>query len=99
MSFKLISIHHANDNKHKLVVKVKDANNGIHTIQFGAKGYSDFTMNKDLDRKDRYLARHAKKEDWTINGVLSAGFWSRWVLWNKPSLKASIKDVIDKFHL
>ncbi len=25
------------------------------TVSFGAKGYSDFTIHKDEDRKDRYI--------------------------------------------
>lgn len=68
-------------------------------IHFGAKGYSDFTMHQDTKRKESYIARHEGNEDWTKSGVLTAGFWSRWVLWNKPSLKDSISDVRKRFKL
>ena len=63
---------------------------GNHTIHFGASGYEDFTIHKDPKRKARYLARH-KNENW--NDPESAGFWARWVLWNKPTLAESIKDI------
>jgi hypothetical protein len=36
-------------------------------------------------KKESYLARHRENEDW--NDVMSAGALSRWILWNKPTLK------------
>ena len=30
------------------------------TTHFGAKGMSDFTINKDPERKKRYIARHTE---------------------------------------
>ena len=66
-------------------------------VSFGAKNYSDFTKHKDEERKKRYLERHEKNEDWddpTTPGVLS-----RWILWNKPTLKASIEDFKKRFKL
>ena len=28
------------------------------TVPFGATGFSDYTLHKDKDRKERYIARH-----------------------------------------
>jgi hypothetical protein len=56
---------------------------------------SDFTIHKDPERKKRYLARHSKNEDWT--NPVSAGSLSRWVTWNKTSLRASIADYKRRF--
>ena len=70
---------------------------GDKTVHFGASGYQDFTTSKDEKRKASYLARHKTTEDWTLAGVDSAGFWARWVLWNKPSITASIGDINQKF--
>ena len=70
---------------------------GGPTIHFGAKGFQDFTLTGDEDRKAAYIARHRVREDWTLEGVKSAGFWSRWLLWNKPSLAESIADVNRRF--
>jgi hypothetical protein len=60
-------------------------------ISFGASGYSDFTIHKDPERKNRYIERHKKNENW--NNVESAGYLSRFILWNKPTIKESINDI------
>ena len=70
---------------------------GTKTVSFGQKGASDFTKHKDPIRKDRYIARHKKNEDHGLSGTKTAGFWSANVLWNKPTLKASIADINNKF--
>lgn len=69
------------------------------SLKFGANGYSDYTKHKDNARKERYISRHQKRENWTKSGIGSNGFWSRWILWNKPSLSASIQDTQRKFHI
>lgn len=66
-------------------------------VHFGAEGMSDFTKHKDPKRKERYLKRHMKNENW--NNPLTAGALSRWILWNKPTLKASIDDFVNRFKL
>ena len=60
-------------------------------VDFGAKGYSDYTLHKDKERMKRYIIRHQKRENWTRSGVATAGFWSRWVLWSEPNLRAAIR--------
>ena len=49
------------------------------TVHFGATGYQDFTSHGDEDRKAAYLLRHESRENWTLKGVDSAGFWARWL--------------------
>jgi len=55
------------------------------TINFGAKGYSDFTKHKDEDRRKRYYARHSKITDKTGKKVItkksSPSYWSYNLLW------------------
>lgn len=68
-------------------------------VHFGASGYSDFTKHKDFDRMQRYNARHKKNENWGKSGINTAGFWAKWILWNKPSLSASIKDTERRFNI
>lgn len=65
------------------------------TISFGTAGMSDFTKHHDEDRKNRYLKRHSKHEDW--NKPDSAGALSRWILWNKPTVESGIKSYKNKF--
>ena len=67
----------------------------IKRTHFGAKGMSDFTIHKDEARRERYINRHRAREDW--NDPYTAGALSRWVLWNKPTLKASWLDYKKRF--
>ena len=69
------------------------------SINFGQKGYSDFTINKDPKRKKNYIARHKKREDWTKSGIDTAGFWSKNLLWNKNTLSKSIIDTENRFNI
>ena len=73
--------------------------NSHKTVHFGAAGYSDFTIHKDIDRKKRYIERHRLTENWTKSGITTAGFWSLWLLWNKPTLLESIKYTEKKFKI
>lgn len=67
--------------------------NGKH-VDFGARGYSDYTIHKDRNRMKRYLTRHSGMgENWSSTGKYTAGWWSRWLLWNKPTLQAAIASV------
>ena len=73
---------------------------GPMLIHFGAKGYEDFTTSDPKIReakKDAYIKRHQVREDW--NNPYTAGALSRWILWNKPTIKASITDYKRRFNL
>jgi len=80
--------------------KKYDAVIGKKTVSFGQRGASDYTIHKDPDRMARYVTRHEKREKWDVErGLKTAGFWSRWLLWNKPSLARAKKDMEAKFCL
>ena len=68
---------------------------GKKTVSFGAKGMSDMTQHKDEERKKRYINRHKKNENW--NDPKSAGFYAKHILWNKPTLQASVADLEKQF--
>ena len=68
---------------------------GKKTVSFGSAEHSDFTKHKNEERKQRYLDRHRKREDWS--DPTTAGFMSKNLLWNKPTLTESIKDTNKKF--
>jgi len=68
-------------------------------VHFGAFGSSDYTLHKDQKRKNRYLARHRKRENWTSSGIATAGFWSRWLLWNTPNLADAVRDIEKRFNI
>tara|TARA_B100001094_G_C18142127_1_gene778501 strand:+ start:1223 stop:1498 length:276 start_codon:yes stop_codon:yes gene_type:complete len=65
------------------------------TVHFGAAGYEDYTTHGDEERKKSYLARHKPRENW--DDPRTAGSLSRWILWNKKSLNASIRDFKNRF--
>jgi hypothetical protein len=92
---KLLSIKKATA-PHKFVATFQDADR-TYQVKFGAAGYSDFTKNKDEARKQRYLDRHKANENW--NKPDTPGALSRWILWNKPTLKESIQDFKSRFNL
>jgi hypothetical protein len=81
---KMMAIFRRNDDRTK-----------TRTVHFGARGMSDYTIHKDKNRRDRYDARHTKNENW--NDPFTAGSLSKWILWNKPSKKDSIRDYKKKF--
>jgi len=63
----------------------------IKTVKFGAKGYEDYTTHHDKERMKRYNMRHKSREDWTRSGKYTPGFWSKWLLWSKPSFTDALK--------
>ena len=68
-------------------------------ISFGQDGASDSTIHKDETRKERYIARHAKREDWNKSGIRTDGYWSKSLLWSKDTLQKSIDDISRKHNL
>ena len=69
--------------------------NGTKTVSFGDAKYEDYTIHKDDVRQQRYIIRHRTAERW--DDPTTAGALSRWVLWNKKSLQASIDDMNQRF--
>jgi hypothetical protein len=65
------------------------------TVYFGSQGASDFTLHKDEARKQRYIDRHRKNEDWSDPST--AGFYAKHLLWNKPTIQEAIKDTNRRF--
>ena len=84
------------DKKYDAVFQFSDGH--TKTTSFGLKPYSDFTKHKDVTRRTRYLRRHkGMHENW--NDPTTAGALSRWILWNKPTFKASLSDYKRRFGL
>ena len=76
---------------------VFERNNRTKTISFGTAGMSDFTKHHDEERRQRYLDRHRKNENWS--NPVSAGALSRYVLWDKPTVAGGIKAFKSRFGL
>ena len=84
-----------------MTVKLYKSRNSVHkfmvvfpngkVVRFGRKGYSDYTIHGDKKRMERYLIRHRTRENWGKGGAQTAGFWSRWLLWSKPSFQGALR--------
>tara|TARA_R100001463_G_scaffold38543_1_gene82510 strand:- start:176 stop:520 length:345 start_codon:yes stop_codon:yes gene_type:complete len=79
-----------------------------HSHYFGASAYRDFTLMNDKNSKfyepskeerdkvkKNYLARHAKDP----KGIHSPSTLSDMILWNKPTVKAGVKDYEKKYKV
>ena len=83
--------------KKMMAIFYDEAKKKVRTTHFGASGYEDYTGHQDLVRKQNYLARHDKTERW--NDYMTAGSLSRWILWYRPTITASIEDYMHRFKL
>ena len=94
-----VTVSRARNGIHKFTAVFPDGSK----VHFGRQGYSDYTKHKDPLRMERYLTRHGgssapgargtrsrRREKWGRSGQYTAGFWSRWLLWSRPSLKGAI---------
>ena len=98
MSIKYIKLEKSNNLNKKFVAFFYDEDKKkVKTTHFGSAGASDYTINNDDRRKELYLNRHQKNENW--NDFTSAGSLSRYLLWNKKTLELSLKDYLNKFNL
>ena len=103
MGYKFIKMSKSSDGVHKFVVELLNTEtNRTKTVKFGAAGMRDYTLyqkeGKEVAEKHKnaYIARHSKTERWGSDGVGTAGWWSRWILWNKPTVAASLADAKGK---
>jgi hypothetical protein len=94
---KLLNIKPSTRSEKKYMAVFEQPNGRTKTVHFGAAGMEDYTTSKDEERKERYLSRHRAREDWAAPET--AGALSRWILWNKPTLSASIADYRRRFSL
>lgn len=89
----MYTLSHSKRKDKKFVIITPD---GKH-INFGQRGFEDYTTHHDFNRMRRYEDRHRKREDWIH--PTSPGFFSKWILWNKPSLINSIRDTERRFGI
>ena len=76
-------------------------NGHTKSVHFGAAGYENYggvgaARHLSKKRKENYIKRHSARED--FNKPMTAGSLSRWVLWNKPSFRLSVKDYKRRFN-
>ena len=75
----------------------------IKTTHFGGAGCMDFIKYSNLDpthakkKRLQYIKRHRVRESW--RDPTAAGTLSRYILWEKPTLNASLKKYRVMFRL
>jgi len=104
-------LEHSNMKSKKYMVTLYNGDQMPVHVNFGALGYQDFTTHKDEKRRLAYIARHGKRiiktkyhtrwteraEDW--HNPYTAGFWARWLLWEKPTIEEAKKNITKMFGI
>lgn len=83
---KLIKLNSGNK-KYKAIFNVDGRQK---STTFGARGYSDYTIHKDINRRNRYISRHLV--DLKTKDPTRAGYLSMYIIWNYPTLAESLVD-------
>ena len=91
---KLVSITKATDGKHKYTAVFAEPRKTVH---FGQAGASDYTINKDEQRKENYISRHKSRENW--NDPTTAGALAYHLLWSEKSFKTALSKFKKRFNL
>jgi len=74
------------------------ATDGDKTVHFGSAKMSDYTKNKDEERKKRYIQRHSN-EDHSIKNVMSPAFMARHVLWSEKTIPEAVAKLNKKYKV
>lgn len=97
---RLVSVRRSTRPGKKLVAVFE---NPSKTTHFGAKTYGDFTTYSKSDKalaqakKAAYIRRHKVNENWA--DPTSAGALSRFILWEKPTIKQSVAAFKRRFRV
>lgn len=96
---KFISLKKSPNPDKKWRVKLLDEDGADYVVDFGASGYTDYTLGASDKQRLAYISRHSRNENWKKSGLLTPGFWSRWVLWEKKDRREALRNTIERFQL
>ena len=94
--------------KSKYAIQIDKEDGRTKTVKFGQNGAPDFTTHRDRPRRLAYLERHGRLkpsfsksswQKWGQDGIFTAGYWSRWLLWEKDTMEKAIKFMRDKKNI
>ena len=97
MAIKFLRLQRS-DNPDKKYMATFEVDGRERTTHFGAAGMKDYTTHPKTIREDRkraYDSRHRSSENWS--DPTSAGALAKWILWNKPTVSASLADYKRRF--
>jgi hypothetical protein len=66
-------------------------------VHFGLKNGQTYIDHLDKAKRDAYLKRHQKNENW--DDPYTAGALSRWILWNSSNINKNIADFKKRFNV
>lgn len=97
---KLVAVRRSTRPAKKYMAVFRDPH---HVSHFGAKGYGDFIEWSRHDRqlarakRAQYLARHGATESW--DDPTRPATLSRYILWEKPTLRAAVAAYKRRFRV
>ena len=95
---KLLSVRPSTDPEKKYDARFETDTGREKIVRFGARGMSDYTKNKDPERRRRYIERHSAREN--FNKPDTPGALSRHLLWGEStSLVRNLAAFRRKFNL
>jgi hypothetical protein len=100
---RLVSIKRSTRPGKKMTAVFETAPGRKKTVHFGATSYGDFTKYWKRDRalakakRQAYITRHRVSEDWT--DPATPGALSRYILWEKPTVAASVAAFKRRFRV
>ena len=98
MAWKLKHIEQSPKKEKKLRAVFVDSDTGkTKNRDFGAAGMDDYTLTHDKEARARYRTRHAK--DLLTQDATRAGYLSYYILWNKETVAASVRDYRARFNM
>jgi hypothetical protein len=83
------------DRPNKLLAATLINGDRRRVVYFGAPKATQYPIHRDKSKRAAYIKRHQVNENW--RDPYSAGFWSRWLLWNKKTISASAKWIEQQF--
>ena len=87
----ILSISNKPNKKYTIVIYNNGRKKSIH---FGSKSIEDYTQHRSKNKKAKYLEKHQENTN-----PYSVAFWNQHLLWNKPSIDESIKDIKKKHNI
>lgn len=99
---KFLGLHKSDRPEKKYYALLEGDSGREKRVYFGDSSSKDFTLFSPLEREERkrrYIVRHSAREDWTKSGLETAGFWAKHILWNKPTVSASLADTRRRFNI
>lgn len=95
---KFLGLHKSDKPEHKYYAEFEGESGRTKRTYFGAAGMKDYTKHPAGQREARkkaYMARHSATENWS--DPTSAGALAKYILWNKPTVSASLRDYKRRF--